>query len=128
MKRAIYITNGILGSLTLLGFLTIYIGLMGMFVVGCLHLIVLIYYLTQWKTFGTKIKQDIRYYGYMLGIIAVLGLVSFLFEIDIVIALFMISSALAGIYFTVIINRVYKGEKEIPGPDTLEGILDSGLD
>ncbi|MFM9985784.1 MAG: hypothetical protein ACKVOK_11160 [Flavobacteriales bacterium] len=128
MKRAIYITNAILGSLTLLGFLTIYIGLMGMFVVGCLHLIVLIYYFTQWKTFGPKIKQDIRNYCYLLGSIVVVSIGSVILKLEVLFFVAMGISLVSGIYFTVIIYRVYKGVKEIPGPETMEGILDSGLD
>ncbi len=128
MKRLIYITNAILASLTLLGFLTIYIGLMGMFVVGCFHLVVLIYYFTQWKTFGPKIKQDIRNYCYLLGLIGFVTIGSLAIELDAMMFLVLGLSLAAGIYFTVIINRVYKGLKEIPGPETMEGILDSGLD
>jgi hypothetical protein len=128
MKRAIYIINAILGSLTILGFITIYIGLVGLFVMGCLHILILIYYITQWKTLSQRNRQDIRNYGYLLGSIAIISLISYALDLDLMMFVIMALAIGAGIYFTVIIHRIYKGEKEIQKPETIEGILDSGLD
>ena len=128
MKRAIYIINAILGSLTILGFITIYIGLVGLFVMGCLHILILIYYITQWKTLSLRNRQDIRNYGYLLGFIAITSFISYALDLDFMMFVILALALATGIYFTVIINRIYKGEKEIQKPETIEGVLDSGLD
>lgn len=129
MKRVIYYTNAILGSLTIAGFVTIYVGLLGMIVVGGLHVISLLYYFMVWKTLSPRGKQGILYYCVVLGGIALLALLGEVSNNEALGVTAFILCALAGIYFTVVINWIHKdAAREITTNESFEGILDSGLE
>lgn len=128
MKSVIYYTNIVLGGLTLVGFLTIFAGLMGMMVVGGLHILSLLYYFTQWKSLQPSIRKHLQIYSIILVVLGVCGLAAMNENYDEAYIPLMIASFLAGIYFTFIIRQVYKAMPYAPESVLDENVLDRGLD